>query len=396
MLIAALWIAWRELIAHPWRSLGAAHGIILAAAAAVAGAALSAGVDRALLSGGTGLRVLAAGTERAGAEQASLLAASFDASDVEALRREVAGIERLAPATSLLSMAAAAPNAAHRTVVLGTTPDYFALSGQVLARGRWMTGEELAAGAPVCIAGPALAAQLFATGDPLQATLRVGTMTCPIIGVLAPKGSSAADDLLVMPLATLQRSLLGDPTISSIYFSTRADHPPLVVSHQVEMLMRERRRLGPSAPVDFSVRTAPAFVGSSSSLAERLPPVLAGAAVAGFLLGGLGILLALRASIGERRREIGVWVATGATRAAVALRLTLEAALLSTLGGLLGAALGLALAYAGQRPGGYAAALPVEPLLLVLGAALLVGTAFGALPAYAAGQRSAADLLRRD
>jgi putative ABC transport system permease protein len=387
---SALQTAWRELRTHPWRTLAAAAGLSLGAAASVASGALGASVERSVLvdadAQGRGLLVLAVGSERAGVAHASLLPAGFSADDVEALRHEVAGIERLAPASSLLTLVATAPHPARRTLVLGTTPDYFAITEQALERGRWMTADELAAGAPVCVAGPALAARLLGNADPLQSSVRVGTLSCAIVGVLAAKGPSAAsDDLLAMPLITLQRSVTGGSTVSAVYLAVRPEHSPLVVAHQVDLLMRERRRLGPSADAEFAVRTARAFVPGPSSGAEHLPPALAGAAIASYLLGGLYILLGLRNRLDERRRQQEVEAVTGNE---LPLRLTLEVALLSTLAGLLGAVVGLALSYVSARLGGYTFSMRSSSVPVAVAVALLVGMTF-ALPAVVAAARRA-------
>jgi putative ABC transport system permease protein len=373
--------AWRELLAQPWRTLAVASGLSLGAAATVASGALAASVERGVLADadaqGRSLLVLAMGSERSGVARASLVPAGIAVDDVEALRAEIAGIERLAPASSTLTLVATAANQTRRTLVLGTTPDYFAITERALERGRWMTPDELAAGAPVCVAGPALAAQLLGGADPLQSSVRVGTLSCAIVGVLAAKGPSAAsDDLLAMPLLTLQRDVTGVPTASAVYLSVRPEHSPLVVAHQVDMLMRERRRLAPGAAAELSVRMARAFVPGPSGAAEHLPSALAGAAIAGYLLGGLYLLLGLRSSIDERRRRQEV---DDASRNAP-LRAAFEAALLSTLAGLLGAIVGLGLSYVTARLGGYPFSVLARSVPVAVALSLLVGMTF-ALPA---------------
>jgi putative ABC transport system permease protein len=379
--------AWRELLAHPWRTLAVASGLSLGAAATVASGALAASVERGVLADadaqGRGLLVLAVGSERSGVARASLVPAGISVADVEALRSEIAGIERLAPSSSTLALVAAGPNQTRRTLVLGTTPDYFAITEQALERGRWMTAEELAAGAPVCVAGPALAAQLLGAADPLQSSVRVGTLSCAIVGVLAAKGPNAAsDDLLAMPLLTLQRSVTGVSSISAVYLSVRPEHSPLVVAHQVDSLMRERRRLAPGAVAELSVRGARAFVPGPPGAAEHVPSALAGAAIAGYLLGGMHILLGLRSSSDERRRRQELEDAT----ANAPLRVTLEAALLSALAGLLGAIVGLVLSYVTARLGGYPFSVPSRSVPVAVALSLLVGMTF-ALPAVISAAR---------
>jgi putative ABC transport system permease protein len=400
MPLSALSIAWRALRAQPLRSLEGAVGLIIAVAAAVAGASLAAGAEQVRADAparGLGVLVLAAGPESAGLARASLTAASFDSSDVDALEREVAGIERLAPATSQVAIVTAA-NEARRTLVLGTTPDYFMLTEQPLSQGRWMSAEELQFGAPVCLLGSALAAALLGDVAPLDASVRIGTLTCSVIGVLAAGAGSDPDasDLLAMPLVTLQRAVLGAPTIASIYLRTRGDHAPVVVAHQVDALMRERRRIGATEPGDFSLRAARALDPSPATAAgESAAGVLKGAALVSFLLGGLGLLVSVRASTAERRR-LATGAAVGSSRRALSVHLTLEAALLALLGGLLGSALGLVVARVWAHLGGYPVAVPIQALWLMPLAATLVGAAFGALGAASGARGSAAELPGRD
>jgi putative ABC transport system permease protein len=400
MPLSALWVAWRELRAQPLRSLEGAAGLIIAVAAAVAGASLAAGAEQVRADAparGLGVLVLAAGPESAGLARASLNAASFDSSDVDALAREVAGLERLAPATSQLAIVAGA-HETRRTLVLGTTPDYFMLTEQPLSQGRWMSAEELQFGAPVCLLGSALAAGLLGDVPPLDASVRIGTLTCSVIGVLAAGAGSDPDasDLLAMPLVTLQRGVLGAPTIASIYLRTRSDHAPVVVAHQVDALMRERRHIGATATGDFSLRAARALDPSpATAAAERAAAVLKGAALVSFLLGGLGLLVSVRASTAEQRR-LAIGTAVGSSRRALSVHLTLGAALLALLGGLLGSALGLVVARVWAQLGGYPVAVPIQALWLMPVTATLVGAAFGALGAASATRRSAAEPLARD
>jgi putative ABC transport system permease protein len=199
-----------------------------------------------------------------------------------------------------------------------------------------------------------------------------------------------------MPLVTLQRGVLGAPTIASIYVRARGDHAPVVVAHQVDALMRERRRIGATAAADFSLRAARALDPSpATAAAESAAAVLKGAALVSFLLGGLGLLVSMRASTVERRRH-AIDATAGPSRRALSVHLTLEAALLALIGGLLGSALGLVVARVWAHLGGYPVALPIHALWLMPVAATLVGAAFGALGAASATRRSAAELPSRD
>jgi putative ABC transport system permease protein len=382
----ALWIAWRELLAHPARSLAAGVGVFLAVAALVAGTSLRAGAERRetreAAALGQGLIVLTPGVSRQGVSRASLLPASFDDADVAALRREVVGIDKLAIATSRRAIVAN-EGKTQRALVMGTTPELFALTARPLSAGRWMTAAELASGAPVCIIGQLLRTRLFDAADPLGRTVRTGTLLCQVIGVLATPQAVAAPDpgaVLVLPIVTLQRDILGTQNISAIYISSKADHSRIVVKHQVEMLMRERRHLNPNAVPDFSISEGSDLIPAEVARASTLPSTLEAVAALSFLLGGVCILTSLFWSIRDRKRQLGVSLAMGASGRDMALHLCIESVLLSTLAGLSGVPLGLALAFAEHRRAGLDMGVSASGLALALLGSVAVGVLF-ALPA---------------
>jgi putative ABC transport system permease protein len=391
--------AWRELLAHPVRSLSAGVGIVVAVAALLAATSLRRSVEKRIVdraAQGAGLMVLTTGVERQGPSRAALLPGSFDDADLAALRREVPGIDQLAPATSRLALVATASKS-HRALVLGTTPDFFALTGRSLALGRWMSNDELSAGAPVCVMGQALRARLFEAADPVGSTVRTGTLLCQVIGVLGttPGGpASDTDDVLVTPLATLQRETLGAQTVSAIYMVNRADHSPIVVAHQVEMLMRERRRLPEGAPADFTLRAGRDLM-AETEVAAPLLAALGGVAAASLLLGGICLMTAMFASIRERRRQLGACLAIGAARRDVAAYFWFEAVLLAAGAALAGVPLGLLLTTALVHRFGLDFGVSGPGVALALLGAVSIGVLFGAPPALLAAQLEPSDPLRQ-
>jgi putative ABC transport system permease protein len=393
--------AWRELLAHRARSLAAGAGIALAVAALLAATSLRRGIERRIVADGVaqgdGLMVLTIGGERQGASRAALLPESFHDADLAALRREVPGIDQLTSAAGRQAIVAAAGKA-HRALVLGTAPEFFTLTARTLTNGRWMSAPELAAGAPVCVIGQTLRAELFEAADPVGRTVRTGTLVCQVVGVLAVKPGGPVpdmDDVLVMPLLTLEREILGAQTVSAIYISNRADHSPIVVSSQVEMLMRERRRLAPGAPADFTLRSGRDFLPEVPENAALLLAALDGAAGVGFLLGGLCLMTAMFASIRDRRRALGLSVVMGASRGDVASYFLIEATLLAACAGLAGLPFGIALAYLGAHPSGLDFGVSAPGLALALLGALTVGVLFGAPPALMAAEIEPGEALRR-
>jgi putative ABC transport system permease protein len=125
--------------------------------------------------------------------------------------------------------------------------------------------------------------------------------------------------------------------------------------------------------------------------------VVTGAVAAiSLLVGGIGIMNIMLASVAERTREVGIRRALGARRRDVAAQFLVESSLLTTFGGILGSGLGLAGSFLIQRFAGWPTAVNPLMLLLALVVALGVGIGFGFYPAWHAGQLEPMEALRRE
>src|SRR5690606_34004019 len=209
----------------------------------------------------------------------------------------------------------------------GTTPEYFEITSHSLARGRWMNSAELGSGRPVCVIGETVRAELFGAGDPLGSALRIGNVSCSVIGLLAPKGTSSIqdpNDIVVMPLRAFQRRIAGNRDVSTIYMSARADRSTALVKRQVELLMRERRRLSPEDPDDFNIRDMEEIIAAVSSATGTMTALLGGIAAVSLIVGGIGIMNIMLVSVTERTREIGIRLAIGARSRDVLLQFLVE------------------------------------------------------------------------
>jgi putative ABC transport system permease protein len=129
---------------------------------------------------------------------------------------------------------------------------------------------------------------------------------------------------------------------------------------------------------------------------QRIFNAVTGAVAAiSLLVGGIGIMNIMLASVAERTREVGVRRALGATRSDVAVQFLVESSLLTALGGVLGALLGVAGAVLIQRLAEWPTALSASMLALALLMAVLVGLAFGIYPAWRAARLQPMEALRR-
>jgi putative ABC transport system permease protein len=399
MLQNALLLALRAIRRNLMRSALTVLGIVIGVASVIImvnlGNGATAQVSQRIASLGSNLLMVRPG-QRLGHGQRTE-AKAFDLDDVEAITREVNGIAAVAPSASK-SLTAIYGNRNWSTTLSGTDNGYFPVGNWRFARGRAFSDSELRAGVAVCIIGDAVRKELFGGQDPLGEKLRLNKLACQVIGLLEPKGQSAGgrnqDDQVLIPLRTFWRRVAGDRDVAMIYVSAREGYSTSKVQRDIELLMRERRRIGVTEEDDFNVRDMKEIAEALTGTTKILTTLLGAVAAVSLLVGGIGVMNIMLVSVTERTREIGIRLAIGAQERDVLLQFLVEAVVLSSLGGVIGIVLAILASLV-------LANLLDMPLVLSLGVMLLafffsalVGVIFGFFPARKAARQDPIDALR--
>jgi putative ABC transport system permease protein len=323
----------------------------------------------------------------------------FEVGDAEAVSQEIFGLEAVAP-TASRSQQAIYGNKNWSTSIMGTTNAYFQVRDWELKGGRNFTESELRAGRTVCILGSTVHKELFGDQDPLGATIRLQKFSCQVIGVLESKGQTGfgrdQDDIVMIPLRTLQRRIAGNNDVDAIYLSAQEGMSTAAVKEDIERLMRERRRIAPGEDDDFHVRDMQEIASTLTSTTRVLTALLGAVAAVSLLVGGIGIMNIMLVSVTERTREIGTRLAIGALEREVLMQFLIEAVVLSSFGGLFGIILGLLAAAAGA----HALRMPfvLNPGIVVIAVVFsaAVGVIFGYFPARKAARLDPIEALRHE
>lgn len=399
MFWTTLQLAFRELRANILRSILTTLGIIVGVAAVVTVVTLGEGLTQKITSdisqlGRNLLIVVPFVQQRTGPPAPQT---PFTAGDVEAIRREISGIEGVAPSAARQSIAVYGGK--NWTVgVTGITNEYFTVRQWPVGSGREFTEAELRSGKAVCIIGDTVRKQLFGQQRPLEAVMRVGTLTCEVIGLLTVKGQSTfgqdQDDAIFMPLATVQRRLIGNEDIQTISISAARADLVKRVQEDLAKLLRQRRNVRSGEVDNFTIRDVQSISSLVDSTAALLTIGLSGVAAISLLVGGIGIMNIMLVSVTERTREIGIRLAIGALERDVLMQFLIEAVLLSCVGGTIGALLGLA----GSLLATWAINVPFvfSPWVVVIafGFSAAIGIVFGFFPARRAARLDPIEALR--
>ncbi|MEZ5867932.1 MAG: ABC transporter permease [Defluviimonas denitrificans] len=364
------------------RSFLTVLGVVIGVAAVIAMVTVGQGSSQQVASSveslGTNVLIVRPGTQIMGPGSRNS-APPFKLADVTALG-DLPALEAVAPVVTT-SETAVFGNMNRMTSVTGTTAAYLDIGGWELARGRRFTSVEDRTGANVCIIGETVRAALFGVTDPTGEKIRLKAISCEVIGLLVAKGAGSfgqdQDDIVIMPVRTVQRRLLGSQDVSTIMMQVAPGVSSDRAIGDIQALLRERRRISLGEDDNFAVMDMKELATMLNSVNAVLTGLLSSVAAVSLLVGGIGIMNIMLVSVTERTREIGIRLAVGAEAHQVLMQFLVEAVVLSVLGGVIGIALGLGLAYVAAQ----FMAIPFTPglgtILLAFGFSAAVGMVFG-------------------
>ncbi|HET8647345.1 MAG TPA: ABC transporter permease [Vicinamibacteria bacterium] len=320
--------------------------------------------------------------------------------DADSVGRVVPGVVAVAPVREA-PLPLAGEGGIDQAVVVGTTPAYREAARLALSTGRFLTAVDVAEHKRVAVLGAALAEALFPTGGATGQRVQVGSDWFDVVGVLEARASARgkpgpirARDVnraLFVPLPALDRGrdLRADGVDEIVLRVAEAGQ----VAQAAEVAQRAAFRSSGGAAFDVVV---PREILRQKERTQRIFNVVTGAvAFIGLLVGGIGIMNIMLASVAERTREVGIRRALGATRTDVAAQFLAESSLLTAAGGMLGALGGLLGASLIQRWAEWPTALSPSMLALAVLMALVVGVGFGFYPAWRAAHLQPMDALRQ-
>ena len=401
MILNALLLALRELRRNVLRSILTMLGIIIGVAAVIILVTLGSGATRKvteqIASLGSNLLMLTPG-RRMGPGQSSG-AAPFKLADAEAIARDVPSLAAVAPLSSGSTTAIYA-NENWSTTVIGTTADYFTLSNRRMQEGRIFAASEVRSGAAVCVIGETVRDKLFGRQSPIGSRIRLQKLSCEVIGLIKSKGQSTMgqdqDDIVVVPLRTLQRRIAGNDDVSIIQVSAKDGASTDRVKRDIARLMRVRRHLSSNQENNFNVMDMEEIAAMLSGTTQMMTMLLGAVAAVSLLVGGIGIMNIMLVSVTERTREIGTRLAIGALEREVLLQFLVEAVVLSSFGGLIGIA--LALATSASLAGVLQVPFIFNAPIVIIGFAFsaAVGVVFGYVPARKAARLDPIEALRHE
>jgi putative ABC transport system permease protein len=319
--------------------------------------------------------------------------------DLLAIQKEASAIAFAAPVDRTVTQVVL-DNQNWLTTIYGATPEFFDIRDWTVAHGRLFNDSEADSGAKVCVLGQTAATELFGDGDALHQVVRVKSMPCEVIGVLATKGQSSLgqdqDDLLVMPWVTYKSRMMSQDRVhvGSILVSAASPDEVEHAEAQITGILRQQHRQPEAEPDDFTVRNLADLAATQEKAVQGQTSMLRNVAAVSLLVGGIGIMNIMLVSVTERTREIGIRLAIGASESKVLFQFLVEAVVLSAAGGLIGIALGIAAGAALASAMGWPFVVSPFWIAVAFGISMAIGVVFGFYPARRAAHLNPIDALR--
>jgi len=315
----------------------------------------------------------------------------------------VPGVEKVAPQAEK-SVETQVGDRTAKSTLLGVTPSYIELLNYDMEEGVFITEDHLTANDKVCVLGAGLVKKFFPTGKAMGQMVKVDDQWLEVVGVMKSKavftetvGELASRDLnndVYVPLTTFNKRFAKDSQLSSeiMQITVRVeDSGQLMEASEVIRNLLDRHHFNNN---DYTIVIPLELLKQEENERRIYNFLLAAIAAISLIVGGIGIMNIMLATVMERTREIGIRRAIGARRNDIRNQFVIEAVTISITGGLIGVILGLSLSWGIALFTDVTTCVRIYSVLVAFTFSVIVGIAFGYLPAKRAAELSPIESIR--
>ena len=308
--------------------------------------------------------------------------------------KSVPGIAAISPEVSRRFQITAPTGNNTNTTVTGVMPDYLTVHNLNIADGSFILDSNTRSIGRQAVLGATVAKDLFGDEAPIGKTIRINKINFHVVGLLVAKGGagfSGPDDMIIVPLTTMQKILSGVDYLSTVAVSVTNKNDMNAIREAIAEALIVKHRV---AEADFSIISQEDILGALSTVVGTLTIFLASIAGISLVVGGIGIMNMMLTTVTERTREIGLRKAIGAKSHDINVQFLAEAVMLTFIGGVAGVALGWGIATIVTSLGLIQTKVSLASIFLAFGVSAVIGIVFGYYPARRAASLNPIDALR--
>lgn len=308
--------------------------------------------------------------------------------------KNIDGIAKISPELSRRFQVSAPTGNNTNTTINGVLSVFLDVRNVSLANGNFLSESSERSISKEAVLGATVAKDLFGDEDPVGKTVRINKTNFRIVGVLVAKGGagfSGPDDMVLVPLSTMQKVLSGVDYLSTISISVTDKNQINDVKDQVTEALITKHRV---TEADFSIISQADILGTLTQVVDTFTIFLASIAGISLVVGGIGIMNMMLTTVTERTREIGLRKAIGAKEKDINAQFLAEAIALTFIGGFVGVILGWTIAFTVTKLGIVQTQVSLFSVLLAFGVSASIGIIFGYYPAKRAAKLNPIEALR--
>jgi len=399
-----------NLLLHKLRTLLTMLGMIFGVAAVVAMLSIGAGAQQQVMAfiEDLGVRNLIVEaretTEFQAFQKVRQQSPGLTFKDMRAMQATVPGLELITPRKRFIPSQVIPKPQGELPAVYGVEPIYRQIAGLKVGSGRFFTDAEAARAAPICVLGDAARVRLFGLSDPIGRFVKVNGQWYQTIGVAAAQAVAQADvpglpsqdrnNVVYVPTgATIFRlednySQFRDE-IDGVYMRLKPDADVIAAAATVRGILTASHR----GAEDYSLVVPAELLAEQQRTKRIFDVVMVALASISLLVGGIGIMNIMLASVLERTREIGVRRAIGARRTDIIRQFVMETTLIAVAGGTLGLLLGASMSRLIASFAGWSTIISSGSLALAFSVSVLIGLVSGVYPAMKASRLDPVEAL---
>ncbi|MCX5638134.1 MAG: ABC transporter permease [Planctomycetota bacterium] len=318
--------------------------------------------------------------------------------DAEAIRSSITGWDIVTSVSQRHGIPMKAGNFQTTADVFAVDSDWHEAMDWPAQEGDAIAPEDLATMAHVCVLGTRPAKDLFGDENPVGSDIHIGNIRFYVKGVLthhsASPGGDDENNRAVIPLTTGLRRVFNQNHLTYIRVRMKNSGNVPIAAEQIRQLLHDRHHITPPQTDDFSIVTTAEVADAARGISGTLTVLLIALAGISLLIGGVVMMNILLISVTERKPEIGLRRALGATRGAIAGQFLAESMVITFIGAAIGALLGWGVSLLLPRYTSLKTVISWEPFALAVAFAMVVGLVFGVHPARRAARLNPAEALR--
>ncbi|MBL8228307.1 MAG: ABC transporter permease [Bryobacterales bacterium] len=410
-MLPEIYMGLSSLLVHKLRSLLTMLGMIFGVGAVVAMLAITAGVEKEMISyidllGVNNIIIEAKeAVDRNELQARRQISPGLTFRDFRAISENVQGLDALTPRKRFKPSKVLPKTAQEPPLLIGVESNYLQINSLKVVEGRFFNDEDNAKSAPVCVLGESAKVNLLGYDNAVGKYVKVNEIWLQVVGVLAQQATADSEveglevvnrnNLVIAPLNTVMRrfednnSYLKDE-IDGIYIKVKSDTDSVETANVVSAILAATHK----DAGDFTVTVPAGLLEQRRRTQQIFSIVMICIAGISLLVGGIGIMNIMLATVLERTREIGIRRAIGARQADIVRQFLTEAVMISILGGLIGIAFGFTLSRVIATAAGWSTVVTTGSIAVAFGVSVGIGLLFGIYPAVQAAKLDPIEAIR--